>query len=68
MTKAEFVALIGTDVVVDYPFFGEIQKWSMKNFHLDENGEPKHNRLPMIMDVFIRNARNPHEGKATHGG
>ncbi len=67
MDKAEFIALIGKDVVVDYPFFNEIQKWSMKHFHLDENGEPQHNRLPMIMDVFIGNARNPHKGEATHG-
>lgn len=67
MDKAEFIALIGQDVVVDYPFFGELQRWSMKNFHLDGNGEPKHNRLPLIMDNFIAMARNPHKGDATHG-
>lgn len=67
MTKDEFISLIGQDVVVDYPFFHEVQRWSMKNFFIDENGEIKHNRLPLIMDVFILNARNPHEGKATHG-
>ena len=67
MTKQEFISLIGQDLVVDYPFGHEIQKWSMKNFYLDENGEPQHNRIPLIMDVFIRNARNPHKGEATHG-
>lgn len=67
MDRADFIALIGKDVVVDYPFFDEIQKWSMKNFYIDDNGEPQHNRLPMIMDVFIENARNPHKGEATHG-
>ena len=67
MTKEEFISLIGQDVVVDYPFGRELQRWSMKNFHIDENGEPKHNRLPMIMDAFIKNARNPHKGEATHG-
>lgn len=67
MTRAEFVALIGQDVVVDYPFGRELQRWSMKNFYIDENGEIKYNRLPLIMDVFITNARNPHKGTATHG-
>lgn len=67
MTKNEFIALIGQDIVVDYPFGRELQRWSMKNFYIDENGEVKHNRLPLIMDVFIANASNPHEGKATHG-
>lgn len=66
MTKEEFISLIGQDVVVDYPFGCELQKWSMKNF-LIEDGVIKHNRLPLIMDVFIKNARNPHVGKATHG-
>lgn len=45
MTKAEFVALIGQDVVVDYPFGQELQRWSMKNFYVDDNVEIKHNRL-----------------------
>ena len=66
MTKEEFVSLIGQDVVVDYPF-GEVQRWSMKNFYVTESGEIKHKRLPLIMDVFIANARNPHKGEATHG-
>ena len=66
MTKDEFISLIGKDVVVDYPFFGEIQKWDMRNFMIVD-GEIKHNRLPLIMDVFIKNARNPHKGGATHG-
>ena len=66
MTKDEFISLIGKDVVVDYPFFGEIQKWDMRNFMIVD-GEIKHNRLPLIMDVFIKNARNPHKGRATHG-
>ena len=67
MTEAEFIELIGKDVVVDYPFQGRIQRWSMKNFYI-EKGKIKHKHLPLIMDVFIRNATNPHEGEATHGG
>ena len=67
MTKNEFTVLIGQDVVVDYHFFNELQRWSMKNFYIDDNGEIKHNRLPLNMDVFIANARNPHKGIATHG-
>lgn len=67
MTREEFVKLIGQDLVVDYPFFNELQKWNMKNFYIDENGIIKHNRLPLIIDNFIANARNPHKGEATHG-
>lgn len=67
MLKEEFVSLIGQDLVVDYPFGNEIQYWSMKNFYINENGEIKHNRIPLIMDVFIAYASNPHKGKATHG-
>ncbi len=67
MTKNEFIALIGQDVVVDYPFGRELQRWSMKNFYIDGNGEVKHNRLTLIMDAFISNAINPHKGKPTHG-
>jgi hypothetical protein len=67
MKREEFINLIGKDFVVDYPFGREIQRWSMKNFYIDENGEPRHNRLPLIMDVFIAHARNPHKGEATHG-
>ena len=67
MTKEEFVSLIGQDVIVDYPFGHELQKWSMKNFYIDNKGCIRHNRLPLIIDVFIKNARNPHKGKATHG-
>ena len=67
MTKAEFITLIGQDVIVDYQFGGELQQWNMKNFYIDKNGEIKHNRLPLIIDVFIANAINPHKGKATHG-
>lgn len=66
MTREEFISLIGQDVVVDYPFGDELQQWSMKNFSI-ENGIIKHNRLPLIIDVFITNARNPHKGVATHG-
>lgn len=32
MTRSEFIALIGQDIVVDYPFFKETQQWSMKIF------------------------------------
>lgn len=66
MSREEFISLIGQDVVVDYPFFNELQQWSMKNFSI-EDGVIKHNRLPLIMDVFIKNARNPHKGEPTHG-
>lgn len=66
MNRGEFISLIGQDVVVDYPFGRELQRWSMKNFYID-NGEIKHNRLSLNMDVFIANARNPHKGTATHG-
>ena len=67
MKKDDFVLLIGQDIVVDYPFGKEVQRWSMKNFYLDKNGEPRHKQLSLIMDVFIKNARNPHKGEATHG-
>lgn len=66
MTREEFINLIGQDVVVDYPFGDELQRWSMKNFSI-ENGVIKHNRLPLNIDVFIAKARNPHKGEATHG-
>lgn len=67
MKKDEFFKIIGKDLVVDYPCFPELQKWSMKNFYIDDIGDIKHNRLDLIIDVFIQNARNPHKGKATHG-
>lgn len=66
MSREEFISLIGQDVVVDYPFGREMQRWDMRNFSIVD-GEIKHNRLPLIMDVFIANARNPHKGEATHG-
>lgn len=68
MTKAEFTELIGKDVVVDYPFFGEVQTWDMQNFYVDASGQIKHKYLPLIVDSFITCARNPHKGEATHGG
>ena len=37
------------------------------SFNKIENGVIKHNRPPLIIDVFITNARNPHKGEATHG-
>ena len=68
MSREEFIELIGQDVVVDYPFFSELQKWSMKNFYIDKDGVIKHKRIKsLIIDVFIANARNPHKGDATHG-
>ena len=67
MTKAEFIRLIGKDLVVDYPFQGRIQTWSMRNFYM-EKGKIKHKTLPLIMDSFIKGATNPHKGEATHGG
>ena len=67
MKREEFIGLIGQDLVVDYNFGKELQRWSMKNFYIDENGEPHHKRLPLIMNTFIALARNPHKGEATHG-
>ena len=67
VTREEFVSLIGTDVVVDYPFGRELQRWSMLNFYVDSDGEIKHNRIPLLIDNFIANARNPHPGSPTHG-
>ena len=32
MTEKEFRKLVGKDIIVDYPFFDEIQKWNMKNY------------------------------------
>ena len=43
MTEKEFRTLVGKNVIVDYPFFGELQKWNMKNFYIDSNGDIKHN-------------------------
>ena len=67
MTRKEFIELDGQDVVVDYPFGRELQRWSMKNFYINEHGQIRHNRLPVLMSEFIENARNPHKGEATHG-
>lgn len=68
MTRSEFIALIGQDVVVDYPFFKEVQHWSMKNFSYDPNTDTiTHNRLPVNVEVMIPYMSNPHQGKATHG-
>ena len=68
MTRPEFIALIGQDIVVDYPFFKEIQRWSMKNFSYDPNTDTiTHNRLLVNAEVMIPRISNPHKGKATHG-
>lgn len=68
MTRSEFIALIGQDIVVDYPFFKETQQWSMKTFSYDPNTDTiKHNRLPVNVEVMIPRMSNPHKGKATHG-
>lgn len=67
MEKEEFRKLVGSDLVIDYPFMGELQRWSLKNFYIDGDGEIRHNRIPLIIDTFIANARNPHKGEATHG-
>ena len=39
----------------------------MKNFYIGNEGKIRHKRLPLITDVFIPLARNPHKGEATHG-
>ena len=68
MTKDEFISLIGKDLVVDYPFGTELQRWSMKNFYVDEDGNVRHKRITsMLTDGFIAHARNPRWGQATHG-
>ena len=68
MTRPEFIALIGQDIVVDYPFFKEIQRWSMKNFSYDPNTDTiTHNRLLVNAEVMIPRMINPLKGKATHG-
>lgn len=68
MTRHEFIALIGQDVVVDYQFFGELQQWNMKNFMYDPDTDIiSHNRLPMNVEVMIPRMSNPHIGEATHG-
>ena len=68
MTRSEFIALIGQDIVVDYPFFKETQQWSMKNFSYDPNPDIiTHSRLPVNVEVMIPQMSNPHKGKATHG-
>jgi hypothetical protein len=68
MTKEEFISLIGKDLVVDYPFGRELQRWSMKNFEVDKDGNVRHKRITsMLTDGFIAHCRNPHWGKATHG-
>lgn len=66
MSKEEFIALIGQDVVVDYNFCGELQQWNMKNFSI-KDGVIRHNRLPVIVDVFIKGAHNPHKEKRHTG-
>ena len=68
MTRAEFISLIGQDVVVDYPFFKELQQWSMKSFTYDQETDTiTHNRLPLNVEVMIPRMSNPHKGAATHG-
>lgn len=68
MTRPEFIALIGQDVVVDYPFFEDVQQWSMKNFSYNSDTDTIiHNRLPMNVEVMIPHISNPHMGEATHG-
>ncbi len=67
MTRPEFIALIGQDIVVDYPFFKEIQQWSMKNFSYDPNDDIiTNNRFSLIVELIFP-MRNPHKGKPTHG-
>ena len=66
MSKEEFIALIGQDVVVDYNFVENCNSGAWKNFSI-KDGVIRHNRLPLIMDVFIKGAHNPHKGEATHG-
>lgn len=67
MERNEFINLIGQDVVVDYPFFQEVQKWSMKNFTYDPVTDTiRHKRISDLnVEVFLKNARNPHPGKPT---
>jgi hypothetical protein len=52
MTRDEFIALIGQDVVVDYPFGQEIQQWSMKNFAYDPKVEKLAEMKKEILDYY----------------
>lgn len=68
MERDKFIALIGKDLVVDYYFGKELQRWNMKNFKYDPKTDTiKHKYLPLITEVFIPKCSNPHKGKATHG-
>lgn len=72
MNIVEFSELVGKDILVDYPFCGELQTWNMKHFYFDSDGYIKHDYLPIIISRFAENARNPHVPlcgeTATHGG
>lgn len=61
MSKEEFIALIGQDVVVDYNFCGELQQWSMKNFSI-KDGVIRHNRLPLIVAPITHIREKRHTG------
>ena len=63
MTKEEFISLIGQDFVIDYPFGRELQRWSMKNFYVDENGElrRKDNGEPIDWIEIYENWNGPDE-------
>lgn len=72
MKRNEFISLIGTQTIFDYPFGKENQIWSIENFLYDEKSDVVyHDRLPLIIDNFILNAGNPRFGTirdTTHGG
>ncbi|GEM_PF-2705578 len=71
MLREEFIKLIGTKTIVDYPFFREVQIWSLEDFVYDKETDTiRHNRLDLICDVFIAKAINPRFGSksdTTHG-
>lgn len=71
MLREEFIKLVGTKTIVDYPFFPEVQIWSLEDFNYDiETDTISHNRLDLIVDNFIWNAENPRYGNksdTTHG-
>ena len=67
MTEKQFRSLIGKKCSGWLSFFQWSSTMGYEKFYVDENNEIKHNRLPVIMNVFIRKTNNPHKGEATHG-
>lgn len=71
MDRQEFIKLIGSETIVDYPSGREMQIWYMGTFNYDCGTDTiTHNRLDVLCETFLQNARNPRYGtyeNATHG-